>query len=130
MNEYRKASRERHRLLAKMLPFWRRLNQTLDRVGRTIKGLQERSEAIDHQMNNYEQILKKTDAAVRMLSASSMTHFISSGIVLLIALLGAFVNFHLIALPMSEMVGASAYVGPVKMSDIAGMTIVLIEIAM
>ena len=130
MNEYRKASRERHRLLAKMLPFWRRLNQTLDRVGRTIKGLQERSEAIDHQMNNYEQILKKSDAAVRMLSASSMTLFVSSGIVLLIALLGAFVNFHLIALPMSEMVGASAYVGPVKMSDIAGMTIVLIEIAM
>ena len=59
-----------------------------------------------------------------------MTHFVSSGIVLLIALLGGFINFHLIALPMSEMVGWSSYVGPVKTSDIAALVIVLTEIAM
>jgi hypothetical protein len=130
MSEYRKASGERHRLLRKMLPFWRKLDHTLDRVHTTIASLQERSLTIDRQMGQYEQIRENSDDAVRMLSASSMTHFVSSSIVLLIALMGGFINFHLIALPMSEMVGATSYVGPVKTSDIAALVIITTEIAM
>ena len=65
-----------------------------------------------------------------MLSASSMSHFISSALVLFIALMGGFINFHLIALPMSEMVGATSYVGPIKTSDIAALVIITTEIAM
>jgi hypothetical protein len=130
MNEYRSASRERHRLLGKMLPFWRRLNRTLDRVDETIKGLQRRSDVIDGQMEKYQQILAGTDSAERMLSTSSMTQFATSTIVLIIALLGAFINFHLIALPMSEMVGATSQVGMMKVSDIAALVIILTEIAM
>jgi hypothetical protein len=130
MSEYRSASRERHRLLGKMLPFWRRLNRTLDRVDETIKGLQRRSDVIDDQMEKYQQILAGSDPAVRMLSTSSMTHFATSVVVLVIALLGAFINFHLIALPMTEMVGATAHVGVMKVSDIAALVIILTEIAM
>jgi hypothetical protein len=130
MDAYRKASRERHRLLTRMLPFWRRLDKTLDRVNETIQGLQERSQVIDRQMENYEQILAKSDHAVRMLSTSSMTHFVSSGLVLMIALMGAFINFHLIALPMTEMVGATSYVGPMMVSDVAALVIIMTEIAM
>jgi hypothetical protein len=66
----------------------------------------------------------------RVLSASSMTHFVTSAFVLLIAVLGAFINFHLIALPMSEMVGAASYVGPIRTSDIAALVIIFTEIAM
>ena len=130
MRDYREASKERHHLLKKMLPFWRSLDRTLTRVDGTIRGLHDRSIALDRQMETYEQIRAKTDDAVRTVSASIMTHFVSSGIVLLIALLGGFINFHLIALPMSEMVGGSSYVGPVKTSDIAALVIVLTEIAM
>ena len=130
MKEYRDASRKRHKLLEHMLPIWRRLDQTLSRVHGTISGLNERSRVIDQQMDKYEQIRKGSDEAVRMLSTSSMTNFTSSLLVLLIALGGAFINFHLIALPMSEMVGAAAYVGPMKVSSIAAMVIILIEIAM
>jgi hypothetical protein len=128
--EYRKASAERHRVLHRMLPFWRSLDQTLGRVERTIAGFKERTEAVDEQMAKYERILAKSDDAERMLSASSMTHFVSSALVLLVALLGGFINFHLIALPMSEMVGATSYVGPVKTSDIAALVIIFTEIAM
>ena len=130
LNEYRKASGERHRLLQKMLPFWRQLNRTLERVDGTIKGLQKRSHVIDQQMEKYELILAGSDSAVRMLSTSSMTHFAASVIVLTIALLGGFINFHLIALPMSEMVGATSYVGPMQVSDVAALVIILTEIAM
>ena len=68
--------------------------------------------------------------SVRAQSASSMTHFVTSAAVLIIALLGGFINFHLIALPMSEMVGATSHVGPVRTSDIAALVIITTEIAM
>ncbi len=130
MQEYRNSSGERHRLLKKMLPFWRRLENTLNRVNETIQGIQVRGQVIDRHMETYEQIRAKSDSAVRMLSASWMTHFLSSGLVLVIAVMGGFINFHLIALPMSEMVGATSYVGPIATSDIAALVIIMTEIAM
>jgi hypothetical protein len=130
MQSYRRASAERHRILRRMLPYWRRLDQTLERVHGTIVGLEERSRVIDEQMKSYEQIRAGSDDAVRALSASSMSHFVSSGLVLFIALMGGFINFHLIALPMSEMVGATSHVGPVRTSDIAALVIITTEVAM
>ncbi len=65
-----------------------------------------------------------------MLSSSSLTQFVISGVVLLIAMGGAVVNFNLIALPMSEMVGGGSYIGPFKASNIAAMVIILVETAM
>ncbi|MEE8313332.1 MAG: hypothetical protein V3R91_03350 [Myxococcota bacterium] len=130
MTDYRKATNERHGLLQRMLPFWRKLEQTLGRVDVTVKGLEQKAQVIDKHMEKYEGILKKSDAAAQALSASQMTHLIASGFVLFIAVLGGFVNFHLIALPMSEMVGASSYVGALKVSDIAALVIIATEIAM
>jgi hypothetical protein len=130
MKEYRASSSQRHRLLHRMLPAWRKLDQTLSRVNGTIGGLVERSREIDEQMARYEQVRAGTDQAVRVLSASSLTYFVTSAAVLLIALLGGMINFHLIALPMSEMVGASAYVGGLKVSAVAALVIILMEVAM
>jgi hypothetical protein len=130
IREYRAASAKRHQLLAKMLPCWRGLERELNSVDGTIRGLGQRAQAIDSQMEMYEQIRAESDEAARYLSSSTVTHFVSSGIVLLIALMGAFINFHLIALPMSEMVGASSHVGSLMVSDVAALVIILIEIAM
>ncbi len=130
MTDYRKATNERHGLLQRMLPFWRKLEQTLGRVDVTVKGLDQKAQVIDKHMEKYEGILKKSDPAAQALSASQMTNLIASGFVLFIAILGGFVNFHLIALPMSEMVGAASYVGALKVSDIAALVVVATEIAM
>jgi hypothetical protein len=130
MKEYRDASRERHRLLERMAPCWRSLDRTLAQVDGTIRGLGDRAAAIDHQMETYSQILAGSDPAERALQASSMTHFATSLFVLVIALLGAFINFHLIALPMSEMVGATSHVGGMMVSDIAALVIIMTEVAM
>lgn len=127
ISEYRKASGQRHDLLKKMAPYWRKMSNTLDKTDASIKGLLDRSETIDKRMSHYEGILAKTDKAERMLSSSALTQFVISGIVLLIALGGAIVNFNLIALPMSEMVGGGSYIGPFKMNHIAAMVIVLVE---
>ena len=130
MEEYRKAVRVRHSLLEKMMPYWRKLSQTLDQVDKTIIGLHERSKVIDSRMDEYEEIRKKTDKAARMLSSSAMTQFFIAALVLLIAIGGAVINFNLIALPMSEMVGGGSYIGNFKTSNIAALVIILVEVAM
>jgi hypothetical protein len=130
IEEYRKAVGVRHSLLQKMMPYWRKLSQTLDQVDKTITGLHERAGIIDNRMDEYEGIRSKTEKAVRTLTSSSMTQFFISGFVLLIAIGGAVINFNLIALPMSEMVGGGSYIGGFKTSNVAAMVIILVEIAM
>jgi hypothetical protein len=130
MEEYRKAVSVRHSLLEKMMPYWRRLSQTLDQVDKTIIGLHERSKVIDSRMAEYEDIRNQSDKAVRMLTSSAMTQFFIAALVLLIAIGGAVINFNLIALPMSEMVGGGSYIGNFKTSNIAALVIILVEVAM
>ena len=63
MADYRKATHERHGLLQKMLPFWRKVEQTLGAVDVTVKGLEQKAGVIDQQMEKYVGILKKSEPA-------------------------------------------------------------------
>ena len=130
VEEYRKAVGARHALLEKMRPHWQKLSQTLDQVGKTITGLHERANVIDNRISQYEEMRNKTDKAARTLTTSAMTQFFISALVLVIAIGGAVINFNLIALPMSEMVGGGSYIGSFKTSDIAALVIILVELAM
>jgi hypothetical protein len=113
-----------------MLPAWRKVQKALNDVGKSIANLNQRAKSIDRYMDEYEQIRLQTDKAARRLSSSSLTQFFISTVVLVIAFGGAFINFNLIALPMSEMVGGASYIGPYKTSDVAGLVIILIELTM
>jgi len=130
MEEYRKTSSERHSVLNKMAPFWKKTAEALEKVGRNITGLHQHSSSIDKKMGEYEEIRAKSDRAVRVLTASSLTQFFISGLVLLVAIGGAAINFNLIALPMSEMVGGGNYIGPYKTSSVAALVIIMVEAAM
>ena len=130
IEEYRNATASRNQILNKMLPAWRKVQRTLDDIGKSIFRLNDRAKSIDRYMDEYEDIRQQSDKAVRMLSSSSMTQFFIAGLVLLIAVGGAIINFNLIALPMSEMVGGASYIGPYKTSDVAGLVIILIELTM
>ena len=127
---YQKRSRERHKILAAMQPQWRSLDRSLGKVKYTIDGLEERSQSIDRQMQEYTSIRAGDDKALNALTASSLTQFMIASVVLIVALLGGLINFHLIAMPMSEMVGGSSYIGAMRTSDIAALVIILIEVAM
>ena len=127
---YRKSTLERHKLLGHMQPQWRNLNQSLTRVKDTIDGLEDRSLEIDKQMQSYEEIRNKNDSMARTLASSSLTQFFISTLVQIIAMFGGLINFQLIAMPMSEMVGGTSYIGPMKTSDIAALVIIMVEIAM
>ncbi|GAB4350359.1 MAG: hypothetical protein Kow006_13050 [Gammaproteobacteria bacterium] len=127
---YRKSGRRRHRLLGRMMPYWRRLSQTLDRTEKTVGRLIDRSRHIDKKMAEYEQICRGSDQALRTLSSSSFTQFFVSTFVLLVAVGGAVINFNLIAYPMQEMVGGSSYIGDFRTADVAALVIILVEVAM
>lgn len=130
LQAYRQSMAERHSILKRMAPFWRKLTNSVDQIGTHLQELVKRAQNIDVQMDRYEEICKQTNKAERMLKASAITQFSIAFIVVSIAMAGAYFNFHLIAYPMSEMVDGSNRVGGVKVSDIAALVLIFIEITM
>ncbi|MBL0716013.1 MAG: hypothetical protein JJV98_20190 [Desulfosarcina sp.] len=130
LEDYRRVSSDRHAILHKTMPLWRRLTETLDQATRRFSGLNQRAQVIDNRMQEYQDIQDQSDKAERMLTSSAATQFFIAGFVLMIAFGGAVINFNLIALPMSEMVGGGSYIGAFKTSDVAALVIILVELAM
>lgn len=128
LQQARQAAAERHKRLKGMTEYWRKLTDSVDDVGDRLKEIITRSENIDRHMAKFQEITAGTESAVRALRASSITQFLIALIVVTIAIGGAYFNFHLIALPMSEMVGSTDRIGGVKVSDLAAMVIICIEI--
>jgi len=127
---YRKSSLEKLNILKKMLPSWRSLSGTLAVMDKSVTDLSERSEFIDKQMTSYVKIRAQDDMVTRALASSSMTQFFIAALILGIAIMGGVINFQLIALPMSEMVGGTATIAGWKTADIAAMVIIMVEVAM
>src|SRR5687768_3962412 len=131
ISEYRKAYESRHKILEGFMPFWRSLDKTLGRVDRNIGSLHSSTAAVDAQMEKYEQIVAGNDKAESMLTVSAFTQFAIAALVLVVAAGGAFINFKLIALPMSEMVGAGDYItSSLRTSEVAALVIILVEASM
>jgi hypothetical protein len=130
LDTYRTDMSKRHTILNKMAAPWQRIMKYLGEMTSSVKNLTDRAKRVDKYMDDYEKIRKKEESAARTLSSSSLTQFFISGFVLVIAFGGALINFNLIALPMSEMVGGASYIGPFKTSDVAGLVIILVELTM
>lgn len=129
--EYRRAYKSRHRILGGCLPFWRSVERTLSRLDQKLEGLRSSAAIVDAQMDKYREITHKTDRVAHSLTVSAFTQLVVSSLVLLVAAGGAFVNFKLIALPMSEMVGAGdMLVGNLRTSEVAALVIILLETSM
>jgi hypothetical protein len=129
--EYRRAYESRHKILEGFLPFWRSVDKTMTQVDKKLAGLQETAGTVDEHMERYEQINAKTDEAEHALATSGFTQFAIATIVMMVAMGGAFINFKLIALPMSEMVGAGDYITQsLRTSEVAALVIILVEASM
>ena len=130
IKEHRRACMQRHSILKRMMPHWRSVKHVLGEVDRNISSILERATKIGRYMNDYEEILKGSDRATRILSSSAMSQFFVSAFVLSIAVGGAVVNYTLIARPMAEMVGGQNFIGGFKVSEISAIVIILVEISM
>jgi len=130
MAGYNRAVSERQATLKRIMPYWRKVSETLDEMANRIKRLEERAKLVDISMAEYQEIRSQSDQAARALTASSMTRFFTAAAFLFIALGGVVLNFHLIALPMSEMVGGGSYIGSFRSSSVAALVIIFVEFAM
>jgi len=129
--EYRGAYQERHHILKGFLPFWRSVSQTLTQVDRNITSLQNSAAKIDANVLKLENIAARGNDAANVLATSATTQFFIAGLVMLIAFGGAYVNFKLIALPMSAMVGGGDYITEsLQASEVAALVIILFETLM
>jgi len=82
-------------------------------------------------MAKYEQIMKKSEKVEHQLTVSALTQFAIATLVIAIAAGGALINYKLIALPISEMVGAGDYLtATLRTSDVAALVIIFFEATM
>jgi hypothetical protein len=131
IGEYRKSYESRHKILEGFLPFWRSVDRNMTEVNKKLSDIQESAKGVDALMAKFEAINAKTDKAEHALTVSAFTQFAIAFLVMTIAAGGAFINFKLIALPMSEMVGAGDYLtASLRTSEVAALVIIFVEASM
>jgi hypothetical protein len=129
--DYRRSYERRHKILESFMPFWRSVDKNLVQVEQNMARLQANVRTVDAHMAIYEQINEGTDKAQHALTVSGFTQFATSLLVMCVAAGGAFINFKLIALPMSEMVGAGDYIThSLRTSEVAALVIIFVEASM
>src|SRR5262245_6961684 len=129
LDSYRKNTSIRHKILERMRPLWRENRGLLERMSEAVSRALETTSRVNGYIDEYSRIRDDDRAAARALSFSAAKLFTISLVVLGVALGGAFVNFQLIALPMSELVPAGARLGGVPVATISALVIVLMEVA-
>ena len=128
MNVYRADIAKSHNQLKGAMSHWRRLHHKITEVGQSWHLLIQQASKMDHQVEHFENLVKGTDKAENLLKASSTTQFFISMIVMVIAGFGAFVNYNLIALPMSELMPATSLVAGYNVAHIGAAVIIMLEI--
>jgi hypothetical protein len=129
--EFRRSYEERHKILKGMQPSWRSVEKLIGEMDKKMVTLNTNAKQIDGHMTKFEGIRTKDSKTEHALTTSAFVQLAISALVMVIAMGGAFINYKLIALPMSEMVGASDYISSnLRTSDVAALVIILMEASM
>jgi hypothetical protein len=129
--EFRRSYEERHKILKGMQPSWRSMEKLIGEMDKKMVTLNTNAKQIDGHMAKFEGIRAKDSKTEHALTTSAFVQLAISLLVMVIAMGGAFINYKLIALPMSEMVGASDYITDnLRTSDVAALVIILMEASM
>ena len=113
-----------------MAPSWKDVRGLMARMCDAVAKALESTQRIRGYAEEFEKFRSDQEGAARALTWSATKFFAVSLIVLGVALGGAFVNFQLIALPMSELVPAGARVGGMPVPTVSALVIVLMETAL
>ena len=130
LRQHRDDTSRRHKLLGAMASCWKDVRDLMTRMRDSVTGAMETTQRIQGYVEEYEKVSKDQEIAARALTFSATKLFVVSILVLGVALGGAFVNFQLISLPMSELVPAGARLGGVPVATISALVIVLMETAL
>src|SRR5262245_48022430 len=129
LQSYREESARRHRLLGKMRGDWQGVRNLIGRMSELVARSVQVTRKVDQYFDELQKLLKGRQADAHSASYSVVKPFLISLLVLGVALGGAFVNFQLIALPMSELVPAGARIGGLPVATISALVLVLMETA-
>ena len=130
LHAYRSDTAKRHKTLSSMLRYWKELRGLMGKMNDAVAKVLERTSRISGFLDEYSSVRADEEKAARALTYSAVKLFIVALIVLGIAFGGAFINFQLIALPMSELVPAGARIGGVPVASVSALVIVLMEAAL
>jgi hypothetical protein len=130
LQDWRGDTARRHKVLSAMAPAWKDVRALMTRMRDGVTKVLESTRRIHGYAEEYEKVRRDQEVAARTLTYSAVKLFVVALTVLAIALGGAFVNFQLIALPMSELVPAGSRVGGVPVAKVAALVIVLMETAL
>jgi len=130
LKQHRDDTSRRHKLLAAMAARWKDVRDLMARMGDSVAKAMETTQRIHGYVEAYEKVARDEEVAARALTFSATKLFAVSALVLGVALGGAFVNFQLIALPMSELVPAGARIGGMPVAMVSALVIVLMETAL
>ena len=129
LQSYRDESAKRHKTLGRMTTHWRDVRSLMTRMKDSVSKALETATRINGYVDEYEKLHHEREEAARARTYSAMKLFVISLLVLGIAIGGAFINFQLIALPMSELVPAGARISGIPVSTVSALVIVLMEVA-
>jgi hypothetical protein len=130
LSEMRDVAAKRHKILGSMAPVWKRIEKLGKEINHKAEKVLENSRNIDKYMDQYEKITTGGDESIDMLSSKVTKLFIVSLIVIFVGMVGAFINFNLIALPMSELVPAGVRVAGLAVSEVSALVIVALELVL
>ncbi len=128
--EMRKTASQRHKILSGMSTTWGKILKVMKVVESKVSLVLETSHKIEKFMKEYDAIRQGGEQSIDMLSSRATKLFIFSMLVILVAGFGAFINFQLIALPMSELVPAGTRILGMQVSDVAALVIVTLEVVL
>ncbi|MDH5352935.1 MAG: hypothetical protein OEY09_00720 [Gammaproteobacteria bacterium] len=130
ISELREVAGKRHKILGGMAPVWKRIEKLGKEINYKVDKVIENSRNIDKYMDQYQKISTGGSESIDMLSSKVTKLFIISLIVIFVGMVGAFINFNLIALPMSELVPAGVRVAGMAVSEISALVIVALELVL
>ena len=130
LQEFREVTAKRHKMLDSLAPVWRRIDKMCKDINSRFRQILENNKRIDSYMSEYSKLVKADPDSIDVLSARVTKLFVVSLIVLGAGIAGAFVNFNLIALPMSELVPQGTRVGGMAVSEISALVIVVLELVL
>ena len=117
-------------MLDSLAPVWRRIEKMTKEIHVKFKQIIETNHRIDSYMEEYTRLVKADPDSIDVLSARVTKLFVVSLIVLAAGIVGAYVNFNLIALPMSELVPQGSRVGGMAVSEISALVVVVLELVL
>lgn len=128
--EFRDTAGKRHKILASMSTIWKRIEKVAKDINNKVERVIETNSRIDKYMDEFTKLRKADAESIDMLSSRVTKLFIVSLVVIAAGIAGAFINFNLIALPMSELVPQGTRVAGMAVSEISALVIIVLEVVL